>query len=130
MLATREAVEATGMFAEKYFIYFEDSDWCRRMVRAGYQLLALPGAGGIHDVSSSLGKCSPRFYYLRTRNRMWFFTAHSPCPPARTRRAILGHVLSHSFYPELRAGHLAAAAAIAAGFFAGLFVPRTVRLPG
>ena len=123
MLSTRDAAEAAGRFVEEYQIYLEDTDWCWQMVKAGYRLWADAAIRGTHDVSSSVGKCSPPFYYYRTRNRMWFFQAESPLPLRRTRRAILRHVFLGAFYPELRAGRFACCAAVARGYLHGLRLP-------
>lgn len=127
LLATREAVKKVGFFEENYFFYFEDADWCWRMVEAGFELWSVPDTVVMHDVSSSVGKCSPRFYYLRTRNRMWFFQRFSPQPPARVRWKVFKSALWESAYPELREGHLQEAAAVIRGFWAGLRLPKGLR---
>jgi hypothetical protein len=84
----------------------------------------------MHDVSSSLGKCSPEFYYFRTRNRLWFFTAFSPFACARTRLAVLRDVFLNSFYPELRGGNWRAAWAVVRGYIAGLLLPARLKQDG
>ena len=127
--ATREAVEKTGFFTESYFFYFEDADWCWRMVEAGYELWTVPDAVVVHDVSSSLGKCSPRFYYFRTRNRLWFFQRFSPKPSRQVRWRILKSVVRDGIYPEFRDGHFKEAAAVIFGFLAGIRMPKDLHRP-
>ena len=36
LLVRAEALRAVGLLDEKYFLYFEEVDWCRRMARAGW----------------------------------------------------------------------------------------------
>ncbi len=42
MLTTREAVEKVGMMDERYFLYMEDMDWCKRFWGKGYQVIYWP----------------------------------------------------------------------------------------
>ena len=48
MLARRSAIERTGPMDERFFLYFEDVDWCFRMWRAGYEVLYTPDARFVH----------------------------------------------------------------------------------
>ncbi|NOZ64465.1 MAG: glycosyltransferase [Caldiserica bacterium] len=71
-LVSREAIEKAGNIDEKFFIYYEESDWHVRVKRAGFKIFYAPRAKICHKVSSSLGLESPSFYYYRTRNRLLF----------------------------------------------------------
>ena len=53
MLARRDALEKVNGFDERYFLYWEDADLCRRLRDAGYQVRYLPGATAIHIVAHS-----------------------------------------------------------------------------
>jgi N-acetylglucosaminyl-diphospho-decaprenol L-rhamnosyltransferase len=48
LLARREAVEDVGGMDERFFLYFEDVDWCSRMQRHGWRVVYLPQARMIH----------------------------------------------------------------------------------
>ncbi len=48
MLVRREAVDEVGGMDERFFLYFEDVDWCYRMHRRGWRILYLPEAELIH----------------------------------------------------------------------------------
>lgn len=39
MFARRSAVEKVGLFDERFFLYFSDTDWCMRFWRAGYKVV-------------------------------------------------------------------------------------------
>ncbi len=45
----RAAYEALGGFDERYFMYYEDVDFCARLKLAGMRLAAFPEARAIHD---------------------------------------------------------------------------------
>jgi len=49
MFARRRAVRDVGMMDERYFLYFEDVDWCQRMWRHGYEVLYCADASMVHE---------------------------------------------------------------------------------
>jgi GT2 family glycosyltransferase len=53
LLARRDALEAVKGFDERYFLYWEDADLCRRLRNAGYHVRYVPGATAIHRVGHS-----------------------------------------------------------------------------
>jgi N-acetylglucosaminyl-diphospho-decaprenol L-rhamnosyltransferase len=53
MLARRDALEAVGGFDERYFLYWEDADLCRRLRARGYHVRYVPGATAVHRVGQS-----------------------------------------------------------------------------
>jgi N-acetylglucosaminyl-diphospho-decaprenol L-rhamnosyltransferase len=48
MMARREAIEDVGPMEERYFLYFEDVDWCTRMQARGWQVYYVPEAIMVH----------------------------------------------------------------------------------
>ncbi|MFO7654721.1 MAG: glycosyltransferase [Candidatus Krumholzibacteriia bacterium] len=48
LLARRAAVERVGPLDERFFLYFEDVDWCYRMWQGGWEVLYTPDARFIH----------------------------------------------------------------------------------
>ncbi len=48
MLVRREAVEDVGGMDERFFLYFEDVDWCYRMHQRGWRVLYVPDAEMVH----------------------------------------------------------------------------------
>ena len=72
MLIKASAIRAVGMMDEAYFLYYEDTDYVQRFIRAGFEAVYVPGAGLIHDVSSTVGFQSRDYVYYFSRNRVWF----------------------------------------------------------
>lgn len=60
MLARRGAMRDVGLMDERYFLYFEDVDWCQRMGRHGYEVLYVPDARMFHDYARSSAHLRPR----------------------------------------------------------------------
>lgn len=48
LLIRRENLEKVGMMDERYFMYFEDVDWCRRFKEKGLKVIYYPGASLFH----------------------------------------------------------------------------------
>lgn len=53
LLVRRAAFEAVGGFDERYFLYWEDADICRRLRARGFDVRYVPGATVIHQVGRS-----------------------------------------------------------------------------
>lgn len=53
MLIRRDAFEAVRGFDERYFLYWEDADLCRRLRARGYTIRYVPGARVAHSVGRS-----------------------------------------------------------------------------
>lgn len=60
LLARREACEQVGYFDERYFMYFEDADWCRRFRKAGWHVAYEPRVQFTHLQKQSSGKAKFR----------------------------------------------------------------------
>ncbi len=72
-LIKTEVIDKIGLMDEKYFLYFEESDWTLRANQVGYKSLYVPSSKIWHKVSRSGGGISsPIGLYYITRNR-WIF---------------------------------------------------------
>ncbi len=72
MFLKKEVVEKVGMFAEVFFLYYEELDWSARIQQAGYRIYYQPKAVIYHKESMSTGKNSTLKTYYLTRNRILF----------------------------------------------------------
>lgn len=66
----REVIDAVGLLDDGYFLYFEDTDYCRRTWQAGFRVLYTPGARLIHQESATTGKGSA-FYFGHMHAGRW-----------------------------------------------------------
>lgn len=79
-LIRNSVLQETGMFNEKYFLYYEDVELSFRIRAKGYQLNILPNTAIYHEagVSGKLkskskeGYLSPIIHYYLIRNKIWF----------------------------------------------------------
>ncbi|HNU96929.1 MAG TPA: glycosyltransferase family 2 protein [Candidatus Portnoybacteria bacterium] len=48
MMFKKDIIDKVGFWDERFFMYFEDSDWCRRVRKKGYKVIYLPTAKMVH----------------------------------------------------------------------------------
>ena len=53
VLVRRDAFLAAGGFDERFFLYWEDADLCRRLRNRGFHVRYVPGATAVHRVGQS-----------------------------------------------------------------------------
>jgi GT2 family glycosyltransferase len=73
------AVRDFGLLDERYFLYFEDTEWSLRATKRGWLNAVAPYAQAWHKVSRSTGGIANpavRFYFVRNRYR--FLNAYRP----------------------------------------------------
>lgn len=72
IMLKREAINKVGLMSERYFLYYEEMDWCVALRRASYELWYEPRCTIFHKESQSTGQSSPLRTFYMTRNRMLF----------------------------------------------------------
>lgn len=74
-----EVARRVGLFDPRFFLCWEEIDWCYRARRHGYRCLFVPSAKVWHKVSSSLGGTeSPMWMYFNFRNQLIWGKRHLP----------------------------------------------------
>jgi len=77
LLLSHRLLTEIGLFDERFFMYYEDSDLSLRARRAGFKLLLSPQAFVWHKVAvSSGGSDSPNERYWMARSSVLFFHKH------------------------------------------------------
>lgn len=70
------ALASVGLFDERYFAYFEETDWCVRATRLGWRLLNCPSANAYH-VGAASSRCSQKLHWM-LRNNVLFMRKLAP----------------------------------------------------
>ncbi|UCF06667.1 MAG: glycosyltransferase [bacterium] len=87
MMVRREAIERVGKMDERFFLYFEDIDWCFRMKNQGWSVYYLPDSVMIHSYERSSARSvlnrpfmihmlSMLRYYEKWNQFFYFFRRH------------------------------------------------------
>ncbi len=98
LLFRREVAEKIGLMDEKYFLCYEDADFCLRARRAGFRIYTVPSSRVRHRISASMGgEGSATIIYYSTRNHLYMINKCLPLPrvlrPARNLLIMLYNLL-------------------------------------
>jgi hypothetical protein len=89
MLLRRTAVQRVGPLDERYFMYCEEIDWCRRLRAAGWRTLCVPGATVLHHGGASTAQFQAFSFVQLWRSRRRYFAQHG----GPVQRALVGAAL-------------------------------------
>lgn len=78
MLIRREVFAAAGGFDERFFMYCEDMDLCKRIRDAGHRLCYLPDPCAVHHWGKSAAQVPSVALREAYRSRVWYFEKHFP----------------------------------------------------
>jgi GT2 family glycosyltransferase len=73
MLVRRAALEAVGPFDEDFFLFSEETDWCRRAADAGWDVVFTPAATCVHVGGASHGG---RLFRENVRGHLHYLRKH------------------------------------------------------
>jgi GT2 family glycosyltransferase len=105
MLVRLTMANDIGLLDPRFFMYFEEVDWCVRATGAGFKILHVPTARVWHRISVEAQLASPRIAYYMTRNHLLFLKTSQVGIRAWT-RAIVRYVRTLGSY-TLRPKHRA-----------------------
>jgi GT2 family glycosyltransferase len=89
LMARREAVEQVGLMDERFFMYSEELDWCRRFRDAGWRVVYLPTAQIIHHVGKSSEQALPARHINFQTSKVRYFRKYHGRFVAETLRLFL-----------------------------------------
>lgn len=76
LLVRVATLEKAGYLDPRFFMYYEETEWCVRIQRAGYRILHVPQARIWHKIQPDDGRArSPLVHYYMVRNRLLFLRA-------------------------------------------------------
>ncbi len=76
LLIRREALETVGLLDERFFIYFEETDWCARARRAGWELWQVPTATVIHHSGATTRPVAEQMSLQFHRSQALYYRKH------------------------------------------------------
>jgi hypothetical protein len=82
MMVRGDALEQVGLLDERFFIYCEDIDWCKRFREKGWDIVFNPDAQAIHYAGASSANEPMRFSIEKQRAILKYWSKHH-CLSAR-----------------------------------------------
>lgn len=77
VFVSSSVLKEVGLYNSKYFAYYEDTDFCTRVKKAGYKIVSVSNAKVWHKGSYTTKKISGFFEYHMARNGFWFMKQHA-----------------------------------------------------
>ncbi len=105
LMVRREVFDQVGLLDDRFFMYYEEVDFCRRAQQAGWACWYVPESRVVHlvgqssDVTSAAGATKRRPRYWFDARKRYFLTHHGR---ARTLMANLVHVAAFASYRARR----------------------------
>lgn len=66
----KEVINTVGLMDPRFFLNYEENDWCQRARKKSFINYSVPGAKIWHKVGASFGGQSPLWIYFMTRNEL------------------------------------------------------------
>lgn len=76
LMARREALTSVGLLNERFFIYGEDKDWCKRFADAGWRVVFNPHFHSIHYGGASSAVAPVRYLIEKLKSDFIFWDIH------------------------------------------------------
>jgi GT2 family glycosyltransferase len=76
MMARRESFEEVGLLDERFFIYKEDVDWCKRFADDGWAVRFYPAASAIHYGGASSAVAPAKFLIEMEKANLQYWRKH------------------------------------------------------
>jgi len=78
MFVRREAIEEVGLMDEDFFLYFEETDWCYRFSKAGWEMIFWPGVKIVHldGGNKSTDQQAVKMKIQYRKSMLFFFRKH------------------------------------------------------
>lgn len=76
LMISEAAHKKIGNLDERFFIFFEEVDWCKRAFAAGYRAHVVNDAMVVHKISTTMGKYYKRSREVHAQSAMKYFQKH------------------------------------------------------
>ncbi|HEY3158709.1 MAG TPA: glycosyltransferase family 2 protein [Vicinamibacterales bacterium] len=106
MLARRDALAAVNGFDERFFLYWEDADLCRRLRARGCHVRYVPGATAIHRVGQSSRTARAAAIRAFHESAYLYYATHVAPAPLSPKRAVARAILHTRCWVQLMAASL------------------------
>lgn len=76
-LVKRKVINVIGGLDDRFYLYWEETDYCLRVQKAGYRLLIIPEASIFHKSGKTIGGRGSLYTYYFFRNRLLLMKLHA-----------------------------------------------------
>lgn len=76
MVVRREVLDQVGLMDERFFIYYEETDWCYRTKQQGWKIYFTPDAEIVHYGEQTTSRQSARMTLIHRQSQLKYFQKH------------------------------------------------------
>jgi GT2 family glycosyltransferase len=76
MMVRRKAIDEVGLLDERFFIYHEEVDWCKRLNSSAWKVIFYPEAAAVHHHAASASKDPIRFTFEFQKSSLQYWEKH------------------------------------------------------
>jgi GT2 family glycosyltransferase len=98
LIARKKAIEDVGLMDERFFMYWEDADWCRRMWKKGWKVVYVPQASVVHYIGASSAQAPFRSIFEFHKSSYRLFEKHSKPSQWFLKPLAIAGISLHLFY--------------------------------
>jgi GT2 family glycosyltransferase len=102
LLMRRACLDAIGPLDERFFIYDEDIDWCRRARTGGWKIRFWPGASMVHIGASARPFMKDKTFVHFRSHLSYIRKHHSSAPAALYYLVMVGRLTMSTLWQTLR----------------------------
>jgi GT2 family glycosyltransferase len=102
LLMRRTCLDEIGLLDERFFIYDEDIDWCRRARTAGWKIRFWPGASMVHVGASARPFMKDKTFVHFRSHLSYIRKHHSSAPAALYYLVMVGRLTLSTLWQTLR----------------------------
>lgn len=89
MMISGSCIEKTGLFNTNYFMYYEDSEYCRRAQENGFSIVCVGYSTIFHKGGVSASKNMEKIVNIRARNRFVYYRKYPHGPSKRLTNLVI-----------------------------------------
>jgi len=76
MLVRKKVFEQVGLLDERFFLYFEETDFCKRVHNSGWKIIFYPGVKIIHLLGQSVSKIKRESQIEYRKSQIYYYQKH------------------------------------------------------
>lgn len=73
LMISQDAYRKIGLLDERFFVFFEEVDWCRRVKEAGFEIHVVQEAEVEHHLSTTMSRNLPRTRVIHAQSAMNYY---------------------------------------------------------
>ncbi len=94
LMTRRDILDRVGGLDERFFMYWEDADWCRRVKQHGHGVFCLPAAQVVHDEGGTRRRSPARQVWIFHQSVFWYYRKHYSHAPWNIIRPVVAAALA------------------------------------